>query len=347
MNFIRFGSKGTRDIAMDLGTANTLVYVPGEGIVIDEPSVVAIEVANGEQRLCAVGSDAKVLIGKTPDSVQTCRPLSEGVITDLEMAEEMIKHFIERAVGTRSAFQRGPEIVICIPSGATAVERRAIRTAAFNAGGREVWLVEEPMAAAIGAGLPVAEPIGSMVVDIGGGTTEVGIISLKGLTYGNSLRVGGDKMDEAISAYVRRKFNLQIGEGTAESIKKQIGSAQVTDESFHIIGSIRGLDVAKGGPAEVRISQAEIAEALREPISQIAQIVEAALEHSKPEIAADIIDRGITMTGGGSLLRNLDRVLADETGLPVRVAETPLTCVARGAGRTLEDPEFRETLCPA
>jgi rod shape-determining protein MreB and related proteins len=347
MDFGRFGSRGTRDIAIDLGTANTLVYVPGEGIVIDEPSVVAIEVANGVQRVCAVGSDAKILVGKTPDNIRTHRPLSDGVITDLEVAEMMIKHFIERAVGARSRLQRGPEIVICVPSGSTPVERRAIRAAALNAGGREVWLVEEPMAAAIGAGLPVAEPIGSMVVDIGGGTTEVGIISLKGLTYGNSMRVGGDKMDESISAYVRRKFSLQIGEGTAESIKKQIGSAQATPESYHIVGFIRGLDVAKGGPSEIEISQAEIAEALREPISQIVQIVETALEHSKPEIAADIIDRGITMTGGGSLLRNIDRVLADETGLPVRVAEEPLTCVALGAGRALEDPEFRETLCPA
>ena len=336
-----------RDIAIDLGTANTLVYVPGEGIVIDEPSVVAIEIANGVQRVCAVGSDAKVLVGKTPDNIRTHRPLSDGVITDLEVAEMMIKHFIEKAVGSPSRLQRGPEVVICVPSGSTPVERRAIRAAALNAGGREVWLVEEPMAAAIGAGLPVAEPIGSMVVDIGGGTTEVGIISLKGLTYGNSMRVGGDKMDESISAYVRRKFSLQIGEGTAESIKKQIGSAQATPESYHIVGFIRGLDVAKGGPAEIGICQAEIAEALREPISQIVQIVEAALEHSKPEIAADIIDRGITMTGGGSLLRNIDRVLADETGLPVRIAEEPLTCVALGAGRALEDPEFRDMLCPA
>jgi rod shape-determining protein MreB len=347
MNFSPFGSKGTRDIAMDLGTANTLVYVPGEGIVIDEPSVVAIEVTNGVQRLCAVGSDAKILVGKTPDNIYTHRPLSDGVITDLEMAETMIAHFIERAVGVRSRLQRGPEIVICIPSGSTPVERRAIRTAAFNAGGREVWLIEEPMAAAIGAGLPVAEPVGSMVVDIGGGTTEVGIISLKGLTYGNSLRVGGDKMDEAISAYVRRKFNLQIGEGTAERIKKQIGSAQATPESMHIIGSICGQDVARGGPSEIMVSQAEIAEALHDPISQIVQMVETALEHSKPEIAADIIDRGITMTGGGSLLRNIDLVLADETGLPVKVAEAPLTCVALGAGRALEDPEYRETLCLA
>jgi rod shape-determining protein MreB len=242
---------------------------------------------------------------------------------------------------------RGPEIVICVPSGATPVERRAIRAAASNAGGREVWLVEEPMAAAIGAGLPVAEPVGSMVVDIGGGTTEVGIISLKGLTYSASARVGGDKVDEAIAAYVRRKYNLQIGEGTAERIKKEIGSAVVTPESHLIVGHIRGQDVARGVPCEISISQAETAEAIREPISQIVQVVETALEQTKPEIASDMIERGVTMTGGGSLLRNIDMVIADETGLPVRVAETPLTCVALGAGRTLEDSEYRETLCPA
>ena len=343
----RFGSPATRGIAIDLGTANTLVYVPGQGIVIDEPSVVAVEVANGTRCVRAVGSEAKILIGKTPDNILTYRPLTDGVIGDLEIAEEMIKHFIQKAVGVPSMLSRGPEIVICVPSGATPVERRAIRAAASNAGGREVWLVEEPMAAAIGAGLPVAEPVGSMVVDIGGGTTEVGIISLKGLTYSTSARVGGDKMDEAIAAYVRRKYNLQIGEGTAERIKKEIGSAVITPESHLIVGHVRGQDVARGVPCEISISQAETAEAIREPISQIVQVVETALEQTKPEIASDMIERGITMTGGGSLLRNVDRVIADETGLPVRVAEAPLTCVALGAGRTLEDSEFRETLCPA
>ena len=343
----RFGSLGSRDIAIDLGTANTLVFVPGQGIVIDEPSVVAIEIANGTRRVCAVGSDAKILIGKTPDHILTCRPLVDGVIGDLEVAEEMIKLFIQKAVGVPSMLSRGPEVVICVPSKATPVERRAIRAAGFNAGGREVWLVEEPMAAAIGAGLPVDQPIGSMVVDIGGGTTEVGIISLKGLTYSTSSRVGGDKMDEAISAYVRRKYNLQIGEATAETIKKEIGSAIVTLESHLVVGHVRGQDVARGVPHEVEISQAEIAEALREPISQIVQVVASSLEQTKPEIAADIIERGITMTGGGSLLRNIDKVLADETGLPVKVADAPLTCVALGAGRALEDPEFRGTLCPA
>jgi len=335
------------DVAIDLGTANTLVFVPGQGIVIDEPSVVAAEVVNGKRRICAVGSDAKLLIGKTPDNIITYRPLTDGVIGDLDIAEEMIKHFIQKAIGSPSILSRGPEIVVCVPSNATPVERRAIRAAGFNAGGRAVWLVEEPMAAAIGAGLPVDKPIGSMVVDIGGGTTEVGIISLTGLTFSTSLRVGGDKMDEAIAAYVRRKYNLQIGAATAETIKKEIGSALVTHESHLVVGQVRGQDIVRGVPREITISQAEIAEALQEPNSQIAQIVSTALEQTKPEIAADIIERGITMTGGGSLLRNIDLLLADETGLPVRVAETPLICVALGAGRTLEDPEFRGTLCAA
>ena len=347
MDFSLFGSLGARDIAMDLGTANTLVYVPGEGIVVDEPSVVAVETINGVQRVRAVGADAKILTGKTPDNIHTYRPLTDGVIGDLEIAEEMITHFIEKAAGVRSAMSRGPEIVICVPSGATAVERRAIRTAAFNAGGRHVWLVEEPMAAAIGAGLPVADPVGSMVVDISGGTTEVGIISLRGLTFSTSERVGGDKMDDAITAYVRRKHNLLIGEGTAERIKKEIGAARATPESMHIVGTISGRDVAKGVPCELTISQAEIAEALREPISQIVAVVWSALEQTKPEIAADVIDNGITMTGGGSLLRHIDEVLADETGLPVRIADSPLKCVALGAGLALEDPEFREAVCEA
>jgi len=333
---------------MDLGTANTLVYVPGEGIVVDEPSVVAIETMNGVQHVRAVGSDAKILVGRTPDNIQTYRPLTDGVISDLEIAEEMIKHFIFKAGGgTHSMISRGPEIVVCVPSSATTVERRAIRAAALNAGGREVWLVEEPMAAAIGAGLPVNEPVGSMVVDIGGGTTEVGIISLGGLNYSTSVRAAGDKMDEAITAHVRRKHNVAIGEATAERIKKDIGSAMVTPESFHIVGYVRGQDVTRGGPCELTLTQADIVEALREPISQIVEVVCTSLEQAQPEIAADMIDRGITMTGGGSLLRNFDRVLADETGLPVQMAEAPLRCVAIGAGRALEDPGYREALCPA
>jgi rod shape-determining protein MreB len=341
-----FGST-TRDLAIDLGTANTLVYVPGEGVVVDEPSVVALEAIDGSQHILAVGSDAKLLLGKTTDNIQTYRPLTDGVISDLRIAEAMMKYFIDKARGPHSRMARAPEIVACVPSSSTSVERRAIRAAALNAGGRGIWLVEEPMAAAIGAGLPVTEPIGSMVVDIGGGTTEVGIISLRSLMYSTSARVGGDKIDDAIISYVRRKHGLIIGQATAERIKKEIGSARATSESNHILGSICGSDVATGRPSEISVSQAEIAEALQEPISYIVEIVLAALEHAQPEIAADVIDLGITMTGGGSLLRNIDRVLADETGLPVRVADKPLSCVALGAGRTLEDAEFREALCPA
>jgi rod shape-determining protein MreB and related proteins len=347
MDFGHFGSR-SRNIAMDLGTANTLVYVSGEGIVVDEPSVVAIETANGEQRVRAVGTDAKILVGKTPDNIQTFRPLTDGVINDLEIAEEMIKHFICKAGGgSHSLMFRGPEIVICIPTSATTVERRAIRAAALNAGGREVWLIDEPLAAAIGAGLPVKEPIGSMVVDIGGGTTEVGIISLGRLNYGTSARVGGDKMDEAIAAFVRRRHNVIIGEGTAERIKIEIGSALATSEGTHILGCVRGQDVTRGVPCELSLSQADIVEALCEPLSHIVEVVCASLEQAQPEIASDMIDRGITLTGGGALLRNIERVLADETGLPVQVAETPLRCVAIGAGRVLEDQNLRETLCVA
>jgi rod shape-determining protein MreB len=346
MNFGLFGSSGTRNLAIDLGTANTLVYAPGQGIVVDEPSVVAIETVDGVRRVIAVGSDAKVLMGKTPDHIKTYRPLTDGVINDLEIAEEMLKHFFDKAGGSHSRMSRGPEIVICIPSGATSVERRAIRAAGFNAGGREVWLIEEPMAAAIGAGLPVTDPIGSMVVDIGGGTTEVGIVALGCLTYSTSARVGGDRMDEAITSHARRKHNLLIGAGTAERIKKEIGSAQATPESMHILGSIGGRDVVTGNPCEVKLSQAEIAEALQEPVHQIVELVLSALEHAKPEIAADVIDQGITMTGGGALLRSFDTVLADETGLPVRIADAPLSCVALGAGRALEEAQFKASLCP-
>jgi rod shape-determining protein MreB len=348
MNFSLFGgSSGGEGLAIDLGTANTLVYMAGKGIVIDEPSVVAIQAVDGTRQIYAVGHDAKILTGKTSDDIRTYRPLTDGVINDLEIAEAMIGHFIEKAVGPHSRMSRGPEIVICVPSAATSVERRAIRAAALNAGGREVWLVEEPLAAAIGAGLPVADPVGSMIVDIGGGTTEVGITSLRTLIYGNSVRVGGDKMDEAISSWVRRKHNLFIGDASAERIKQQIGSAVAADESAHIVGAVRGRHISSGCPAEVSISQKEVAEALREPIGHIVEIVMAALEHATPEIAADVIDQGIVMTGGGSLLRNIDAVIADETGLPVIIAESPLTSVVLGAGRLLEDAAFKGALCAA
>jgi len=337
----------SRDIAIDLGTANTVVYVRGVGIVTSEPSVVAMETINGIRRVRAVGDDAKLMMGKTPDNIRTVRPLRSGVIADLEVAEEMIKHFIRKAHGGPSRFSRGPQVVICIPSGATSVERRAIRDAVTNAGADRVSLIEEPMAAAIGAGLPVAEPIGSMVVDVGGGTTEVGVISLQGLAFSRSARVGGDRMDEAISSYVRRNFNLMIGEATAERVKLEVGSAVRPGDGAGLATYVRGRDVTRGMPREIMLNQAQIAEALMEPVNQIVEVVRTALEHTQPEIAADVIDQGITMTGGGSLLREFATVLQDSTGLPVRIADDPMNCVALGAGRTLEDLVYRGALIAA
>ena len=340
-----FSPKG---VAIDLGTANTVVYAAGAGIVISEPSVVAMETgSDGIRRVRAIGDDAKLMMGKTPGNVETIRPLRSGVIADLDVAEEMIKHFIRKANAGPSRFSRSPEVVICIPSGATPVERRAIRQAVANAGADRVSLLEEPMAAAIGAGLPVTDPVGSMVVDIGGGTTEVGVISLQGLAYCCSARVGGDRMDDAIMSYVRRNYNLMIGEGTAERVKLQIGSAVAQADSAEVQTYVRGRDVARGIPREITLNQAQVAEALAEPVQRIVAIVRSALENTQPEIAADVLDEGITMTGGGSLLRNLNMVIADETGLPVRVADDPLTCVARGAGRTLEDGVYRTGLLAA
>ena len=337
-----------RGVAIDLGTANTVVYAAGEGIVISEPSVVAMETGkDGIRRVRAIGDDAKLMMGKTPGNVETIRPLRSGVIADLDVAEEMIKHFIRKAHAGPSRFSRGPEVVICIPSGATPVERRAIRQAVANAGADRVSLLEEPMAAAIGADLPVTEPIGSMVVDIGGGTTEVGVISLQGLAYCCSARVGGDRMDDAIISYVRRNYNLMIGEGTAERVKLEIGTAIAPPSGKGLETYVRGRDVARGVPNEISLNQAQIAEALAEPVQRIVAVVRSALENTQPEIAADVLDEGITMTGGGSLLRDLSTVIADETGLPVSVADDPLTCVARGAGRTLEDVVYRGGLMAA
>jgi rod shape-determining protein MreB and related proteins len=338
---------GSRDLAIDLGTANTVVYLRDRGVVIDEPSVVAIEYGNGPPKVRSVGEDAKLMLGKTPANIRTIRPLRNGVIADLEVAEQMIKHFMVKTAGERSRFGGKVQVVICVPSGSTNVERRAIRDAAANAGASEVRLIEEPMAAAIGAGMPVADPIGSMVVDIGGGTTEVGVISLHGLAYSRSDRIGGDKMDEAIMSYVRRTHNLQIGEATAERVKKEMGVACIPADGRGSTAIVKGLHVEKGVPREIELTQAEIARALSEPVARIVHAVREALEHTQPEIAADIIDAGITMTGGGSLLRNIDVVLADETGLPVRVADNPMQCVALGAGRTLEEGIYRGALQPA
>ncbi len=337
-----------RGVAIDLGTANTVVYAAGVGIVINEPSVVALETGrDGIRRVRAIGDDAKLMMGKTPGNVETIRPLRSGVIADLDVAEEMIKHFIRKANAAPSRFSRAPEVVICIPSGATPVERRAIRQAVNNAGADRVSLLEEPMAAAIGADLPVVDPIGSMVVDIGGGTTEVGLISLQGLAYCCSARVGGDRMDEAIISFVRRNYNLMIGEGTAERVKLEIGTARAPSGGTGAETYVKGRDVTRGVPTEVRLNQAQIAEALAEPVQRIVEVIRSALENTQPEIAADVLDQGITMTGGGSLLRDLSGVIADETGLPVRVADDPLTCVARGAGRTLEDVVYRGGLLAA
>ena len=339
----RFAS---HDMAIDLGTANTVVYVRGQGIVLNEPSVVAIETINGIKRVKAVGDDAKLMMGKTPDSIEAIRPLRDGVIADIDVAEQMIKHFIHKVHGKRHMFSY-PEIVICVPSGSTSVERRAIRDAASNAGAAEVFLIEEPMAAAIGADMPVTEAIGSMVVDIGGGTTEVAILSLRGLAYTTSVRTGGDKMDEAIVSYVRRHHNLLIGEATAERIKKDFGTARPPADGVGETLHIKGRDLVNGVPKEISINQAQIAEALSEPIGTILEGVRVALENTAPELAADIVDQGIVLTGGGALMAGLDEFLRDETGLPVTVAEDPLTCVAIGTGRAMEDPIFRGVLLTA
>src|SRR5471030_1757378 len=324
------------DMAIDLGTANTLVYVKGRGIVLNEPSVVAtITTRGGKKSVRAVGNDAKMMLGRTPGNIEAIRPMRDGVIADFEVAEEMIKHFI-RKVHNRRSFAN-PMIIVCVPSGSTAVERRAIQESALSAGARRVFLIEEPMAAAIGAGLPVTEPTGSMVVDIGGGTTEVAVLSLGGIVYSRSVRVGGDKMDEAIIAYIRRLHNLLVGESSAERIKKEIGSACPPEEGEGRMMEIKGRDLMNGVPKELVISERQIAESLTEPVSAIVEAVKVALEHTAPELAADIVDKGIVLTGGGALLSNLDFVLRHSTGLPVSIADDPLSCVALGTGRCLEE----------
>jgi rod shape-determining protein MreB len=322
------------DMAIDLGTANTLVYVKGRGIVLNEPSVVAIMNKGGKKQVLEVGNAAKMMLGRTPGNIEAIRPMRDGVIADFEVAEEMIKHFI-RKVHNRRSFAN-PMIIICVPSGATAVERRAIQESALSAGARRVYLIEEPMAAAIGADLPVTEATGSMIVDIGGGTTEVAVLSLGGIVYARSVRVGGDKMDDAIISYIRRHHNLLVGEASAERIKKEVGCARAPDKAHETRIEIKGRDLLNGVPKEITISQAQIADALQEPVSQIVEAVKVALEATPPELAADIVDKGIVLTGGGSLLTNLDQVLREETGLPVSIAEEPLSCVALGTGKVLE-----------
>lgn len=337
-------SYASSDLAIDLGTANTVVYVRNQGVSIAEPSVVALQTIQGVTSVLAVGNDAKLMMGRTPDHIKTVRPLRNGVISDIDVAEQMIKHFIRKAQGQRGRILGSPEIIVCVPSGSTSVERRAIRDAASNAGARKVWLIEETMAAAIGADLPVTHPIGSMVVDIGGGTTEVGVIATGGISMAMSVRVGGDRMDDAISSYIRRAHNLLIGEATSEKIKLELGAARLAEDGSVPTTIVKGRDLVRGVPLEITISQAEIVEALAEPVGQIVAAVRSALENTPPEIAADIIDGGIVMTGGGALLANLDGLLASETGLPVIVAENPLNCVAMGAGRVLEDTSYRGVL---
>ncbi|MBE6455460.1 MAG: rod shape-determining protein [Alphaproteobacteria bacterium] len=322
------------DMAIDLGTANTLVYVHGKGIVLNEPSVVAIAEIRGKKQVIAVGNEAKQMLGRTPGQIQAIRPLRDGVIADFDVADEMIKRFVLKALG-RKTFAR-PMIVICVPSGSTAVERRAIQDAADNSRARRVFLIDEPMAAAIGAGLPVHEPSGSMIVDIGGGTTEVAVISLGGIVYARSIRVGGDKMDEAIISYVRRNHNLLIGEASAERIKKAIAAASAPIDGEGMIIPVKGRDLLNGVPKEITVSERQIAEALAEPVAQIVEAVKVALEHIDPELAADIVDKGIMLTGGGALLQRLDEVLRQATGLPVSVAENALQCVALGCGEAVD-----------
>ncbi|HEX9194257.1 MAG TPA: rod shape-determining protein [Burkholderiales bacterium] len=327
------------DMAIDLGTANTLIYVRGKGIVLNEPSVVAIRQEggpNGKKTIQAVGREAKQMLGKTPGNITAIRPMKDGVIADFTITEQMLKQFIKKVHESR-LFSPSPRIIICVPCGSTQVERRAIREAAVEAGASQVFLIEEPMAAAIGADLPIAEATGSMVVDVGGGTTEVGVISLGGMVYSGSVRVGGDKFDEAIINYIRRNYGMLIGETTAENVKMEIGSAFPGSEVREM--EVKGRNLAEGIPRSFTISSNEILEALTEPLNQVVGAVKSALEQTPPELGADIAEKGMVLTGGGALLRDLDRLFMEETGLPVIVADDPITCVVRGSGKALEKME--------
>jgi rod shape-determining protein MreB len=324
----------SNDLAIDLGTANTLIYVKGEGIVCNEPSVVAVQKEHrGDRKVLAVGAEAKKMVGRTPGNIIAIRPLKDGVIADFEVTERMLRYFIEKIHNRRTFVS--PRIIICVPFGITEVEKRAVRESAESAGAREVHLVEEPMAAAIGAGLPITEPTGNMICDIGGGTTEVAVISLNGIVFSKSVRVGGDKMDEAIVQYIKRKYNLLVGERTAELIKITIGSAYPGNELQTM--EIKGRDLVAGVPKTVEITDEEIRDSLLEPINQIVEAVRIGLERTPPELASDIIDKGIVLAGGGALLRNLDVLLREETGLPVMLADDPLSAVVMGAGKMLDE----------
>ncbi|MFQ5623884.1 MAG: rod shape-determining protein [Paracoccaceae bacterium] len=322
------------DMAIDLGTANTLVYVKGKGIVLNEPSVVAYHSKGGKKQVLAIGEDAKLMLGRTPGSIEAIRPLRDGVIADFDVAEEMIKHFI-RKVHKRGNFAK-PRIVVCVPHGATPVEKRAIRESVLSAGARKAGLIAEPIAAAIGAGMPISEPTGNMVVDIGGGTTEVAVLSLGDIVYARSVRIGGDRMDEAIISYLRRQHNILVGESTAERVKTDIGTARMPDDGRGQSIEIRGRDLLNGVPKETEITQAQVAEALAEPVQQICEAVMTALESTPPDLAADIVDRGVMLTGGGALLGDLDLALREQTGLAISIAEESMTCVALGTGKSLE-----------
>lgn len=324
------------DLAIDLGTANTLIYAKGLGVVLNEPSVVAIKhVAgvSGKKNVIAVGREAKSMLGRVPYSIEAIRPMKDGVIADFTMTEQMLKHFI-RSIHDKSFLRPSPRIIICVPCGSTQVERRAIRESALAAGASAVYLIEEPMAAAIGAGLPVADACGSMVVDIGGGTTEVGIISLGGMVYKGSVRIGGDKFDEAIVNYIRRGYGMLIGDQTAENLKKQIGAAYPSAEYKEM--EVTGRNLAQGIPQSFTVSTTEILEALNEPLNGLVTAIKIALENTPPELSSDIADRGIVLTGGGALLKDLDKMISEETGIPVILADEPLTCVVRGCGMALE-----------
>lgn len=323
----------SNDLAIDLGTANTLVYVKGKGIVCNEPSVVVQRKDN--KKLVAVGTEAKRMLGKTPSDIIAIRPMKDGVIADFDATEEMLKYFITKVHNRRSFVS--PRVIIGVPSGITQVEQRAVKDAAHASGAREVYLIGEPMAAAIGVGLPVGEPSGNMIVDIGGGTTDIAVISLDGVVYSKAVRVGGDKMDEAIMAYIKRRYNLMIGDRTAEHIKIEIGSAYNTGDSTPCTMEIKGRDLISGIPKTLTINETEIREALNEPINIILDTIKVTLENTPPELAADIVDRGIVLAGGGALLRGLDLLIREETGLPVIVAEDPLTAVVRGVGKMLDD----------
>ena len=323
----------SNDLSIDLGTANTLIYVRDQGVVLNEPSVVSIRIHNGQKQVVAVGADAKRMLGRTPGNIDAIRPLKDGVIADFQVTEKMLQHFIHK-VHENSFIRPSPRVLVCVPCKSTQVERRAIRESVMSAGAREVRLIEEPMAAAIGAGLPVEEASGSMVVDIGGGTTEIAIISLNGVVYSESVRVGGDRFDEAITNHVRRNYGSLIGDATAERIKKEIGCAFHSDEIREI--DVRGRNLAESVPRSFVLNGDEILEALQEPLSVIVQAVKSALEQSPPELSSDIAESGLVLTGGGALLRDLDKLLTDETGLPIIIADDPLTCVARGGGKAME-----------